>query len=235
MAIDFDAQTPGGSGSGVTSLTFAHTVTGSNPLVGMSFWDNSRQTHVSVTYPRASDSAATALTQQGITTQVGDVNWNHSLWASAFTPKTGANNFVVTIGSSGRIWAEGFSLKGCVQTGPHANGTNTSISGDTETVVVTPTIANSWVIAGGVNNSGNVTAGAGTTVRQASNTATLIDAGAPIATPAATTLTCTTAAATDWSLKGFAIAPAAEAPPSVDTTTSPSGGMSSTAAGAGTY
>ncbi len=125
MALAFDAAS-GANGSSVSSLTFSHTITGSDPVLSVLTGINNNIAVTGITYN------GVALTQVSGAAQSG-VNTYTDAWL-IIGPATGANNVVVTWASAGsRTCAIGISLSGGHQTtqpdiGGGATATGTSVS-----------------------------------------------------------------------------------------------------------
>lgn len=112
MAVAHDADSNGNSGAtAVASLTWAHTITGSNTLllVGIS-WTGTSTTISTVTYAAANPTGNTATTD-ATTSYHSRIYW----WVN---PTTGANNVVVTPSVSASIYGGGSSFTGVDQLTP---------------------------------------------------------------------------------------------------------------------
>lgn len=155
MAIALDTSTKSGS-AGATSLTWAHTCTGSN-LVLIVVAAESNGTVPTATYN------AVSMTSIGGTTQDGGVMRTFYLIA----PATGANNVVVTWSTGGAKAAAAASYTGCDQVSqPDSSNTGTSIN-NALTVSTTVVVSNSWLVGGfAVTSPQTFSAGASTTLRQ---------------------------------------------------------------------
>lgn len=156
MAIAFDAASKSSAGTGNT-LTWSHTVTGSQPIL-----------FVLTSYEGLN--VPTGVTYNGVAmTRIFGINTSDSndLWY-LINPATGANNVVATWNSSGpnRI-ASAASYTGVKQTGqPEAQTTPTRNSSTSSLSQNLDTIAdNSWVIMAGFSSASNLAAGTATTQR----------------------------------------------------------------------
>lgn len=170
-AIAFDATTASIlTGSGATSITFAHTVTGTDTFLIVSAttlnWTAGAPSSVSATYNGVS------MTVVAQNVQVFNTNnWRtHQLYLAGAS--TGSNNVVVSTGSgSGRIKGVAYSYTGVDQTSPilASNTASAPTSGNTMSISLTTAEAGWWFISG-TNVDANWTAGANTgTIRDASS------------------------------------------------------------------
>ncbi len=167
MAIAFDAASHGKVSA--TSLTYSHTCTGSFRILWVGVYINTNTDDVTgVTYNGVAMTRANSLLVAATATS----NYLYYLVA----PATGANNIVVSCGSSRRIVSTSSSYTGAKQTGqPDAQGTNDSAGFVTSRAVsVTTSADNCWVVMSQSGNSnGNIpAAGSSTTSR-----VTEVDAG----------------------------------------------------------
>lgn len=151
MAIAFDAKSTGSINPG-TSITFAHTCTGSNLILFVMVSDNSAGDNV------------TSVTYNGVAlTRIKYVNPSYiktSLWY-LINPATGAHNVVVSSNTNNAILGISVSYTGAGQTQPNlvSNAVSDSVSGEAsmETNINTLT-DNSWVILTNNNNAGTPSA-----------------------------------------------------------------------------
>jgi len=148
MAIVFDASSSGQAVA--TSLTFAHTNTGSNLILFVGTWQNSATDNITgITYNNVAMTKIDGLLNS-------DSNNYLQLWYLV-GPAAGANNVVVSASSSTNMHALSLSYTGASQTGqPDAHNTQTSsvISGGTQTVSVTTIADNCGMVclAGGAGD-----------------------------------------------------------------------------------
>lgn len=175
MAIAYDNSTSSSlTATGNTSVTYAHTVSGSDRFLLISGstlnWTADNPSSVSATYNGVS---ATVLHQniQSYNTN----NWRTHL-LRLIAPDTGSNNVVFsTSGGSGRVGSSAFSYTGVDQTSPILTSNTVSAptdgSGATATISLTTTGAGWWFISG-TNVDADWTAGGGNTgtLRKASST-----------------------------------------------------------------
>jgi len=219
MALAFDAQSSKTDLTQPSSITNAHTVTGSNPYLFV---------HFGLTAGTIGN--VTACTYNGVS--MGTGLWNiqptgHGLRGIAFGlkgPATGAHNIVGTItGANDGVTVTAVSYTGVDQTTPIGTAvTNNSGAGTSATATVTVSSAAAELILGGIiigNAATSITIGGGQTQRSAAN---LIvsngehdnrideEAGA-----ASVIHSWSWTGATDWVLGAFALKPVAS------TTTAP--------------
>ena len=167
--IAFDATTNGGTGT--TSLTFAHTCTGSNLILFVAADGN-------IT---AGGDVLTGITYNGVAmTQVtGSPIAKAGRYFYLFflvAPATGAHNVVISNPGSDFTAGAASSFTGALQTGqPDATNTSQASSVTHNTVVVTTVADNCWVV-GASRQVTNGTPDSGTTVRVSmANACSLID------------------------------------------------------------
>jgi hypothetical protein len=157
MAIAFGAVSTVATASG-TSLTYSHTVTGSNNIILVGVWivNTDTDTVTGVTYNGVAMTRMNTITCTVPSSQRGYLYY-------LLSPSTGANNVVVS-SSSADIQSRAISYTGVTSVG--ANGTFTpNASTTTAAISVTTTANNSWLVAGARNFAAAVTAGSGTTMR----------------------------------------------------------------------
>jgi hypothetical protein len=164
-----------------TSLTYSFTVgsSGTNRMLFVGVRVTSTATPT-VTYAGAS----MTLVKSATFNFGADVNYLFALVA----PATGANNVVVTVGTSSGLVSSAVSYTGVFQSTTMDNSTSNNTTGSTATVTLTTIANNCWTVAfTGASNSSTITAGAGSTLR--SNTgqvAAMFDSNGP-KTPAGST------------------------------------------------
>lgn len=210
--IAFDAATNGNDTTG-TSLTFAHTCSGSNRILFVGIVGNTASNLISgVTYNGV---AMTQIASSPV--QVPSDRYINLYYLVA--PATGSNNVVVSASSSTYMAAAAVSYTGAAQTSPiDVDGTTTTASANTLSKALTTTVDNDWTVmicqaGGGINTSG-----ASTDFRTQGGSGTswaMYDSGINIQTAGSTSLTA------NWSgtAIGAAIIMAAFKPVSPDTTT----------------
>ena len=162
MAIAFDAVSSGGNGG--TSQTFSHTCTGTNRLLFVGgFNQEASSTITGVTYD------GVAMTEIDSSSQT---NNSVSLWY-LIAPSTGASDVVITRSSStNALVGVGVSYTGCLQSGvPDSDNTGGSSSGSSLTISTTTVEDNCWITGIFRNEAGVNSAGANTTMRNASSIA----------------------------------------------------------------
>lgn len=207
-AIAIDATSTGFLSSG-TSLTFSHTITGTNPalLCGVfSFAGGDALTSIKYN--------GNLVAQKG--SQAADAGGRQYLHGYAATT-TGANNVVVTYSTSVQIFATCASYTGVDPTTPFPDAAITSIkTGTTISLPATSvTVDQSWLVASGRSPSKAPTASAGTIVRKLNPTsgdaAWVLDSNGPRST-GANSLDYTQSGSVNNYNTIIAIAPAASAP-----------------------
>lgn len=157
-AIGYDTVTAGQTATGQSSLTYAHTVTGTDPFIMVNTVLGGGGTTISsVTY-----AAAAMKFSPNSPRAVAGVTNNQSVHFKVASA-TGNNNVVVTLPGSANIYSGAASYSGVktfVQDDYKDNASAASL-----TQGLTTKLANSWVIWGVCAEGYNITAGAGTTWR----------------------------------------------------------------------
>lgn len=171
MANDFDAATTGGTSVG-TSLTWSHTCTGSDLVLFIGVIGRGVLTAndtLGITYA----GAAANLIQRFEPTLAG-VAWLE-LWA-VFGPATGANNIVVTFGSSTSHSAVASSYSGGAQSGVVDAEVLASEDGSGSLdIAITTVMPNCWLI-GVIETPAAATLGySGLTLRKREQTIAIVD------------------------------------------------------------
>jgi len=205
MAVAFDAATDGGSVT-ATSLTYAHTVTGSDTflLVGILGRIGATSLITGVTYAGV---AMTYLSGQ----QLSPSDRFLEAWYLV-GPATGANNVVISASGSDYILSACASYTGVNATGqPDNTQQSSAVNVDPGLANTLTTVAdNCWHLAAGGLASGNPTAGASTTSRiLASGNLALFDNNAAITPAGANTITMTRSLGSDLGagMEGLSIKP----------------------------
>jgi hypothetical protein len=205
-AIAFDASTDL-TQTTATSLTYAHTITGSNPVV--------------VTGTRVCSSTVSGITWNGVAMSAGATNSAAGGTGCEDTiyylkaPTTGTHNTVVSVNASSDIAAATWSYTGADQTSP-AGGSNTVdvSSANSVTLNITTTCDNAWLTAYGDNAGGGYSPAAGTTRRNplaGGNAKFGVDSNGAKTPTGSYSLGLTSAGAQAWSLVGMAVCPVAAA------------------------
>lgn len=198
MAIALDAFVDITTTTG-TSLTYSHTVAGSNRLIVV---DSivAGATVTGVTYN------GTSLT--GITQITDDASRIHKLWYLK-APDTGANNVVISVDASVFIRGTSASYTGVDQTTPVGNsGTATSSTSPVGPSLVT-TVTDSWGVASFRSDTG--TQGNGTcTLRAVANSLGYMDTNGGLGAPATESIDFTISSGTGYVVAAI-IQPAAAA------------------------
>lgn len=198
--IAFDATTAGFSAAG--SLTQAHTITGTNPVLLVAFYlDTSSDLATACTWGGVAGTQLINTTLQGA---------RHYLYAF-LAPATGTANVVCTVTGTPAVRCNIISYTGASQTIlPEAFTTNSAASGTSATIQLTPLTINAWV-AMCANNVGSgtatISAGASTTLRGTGSTRNWLDNNAAITTPVATTVTASWTTSQQWEAVGAVIVP----------------------------
>lgn len=140
FAIALDANGPDNQRSTLsTTLTYAHTCTGSNLVLVVGALDNNDQTFTGATY------ATVAVTNVDNYNQVTAVR----MWTGIQTaPTTGSNNIVITVTLPPTNWLDGVSTSysGCAQTGqPDSFAQNSGAAGSTLTTTTTVVATGCWL------------------------------------------------------------------------------------------
>lgn len=146
-SVAFDAKASSRA-DGVTSLTFAHTLTtNANRYAGVFTYGNG-DPFTTMTY------AGAALTKNA--TAVANVAGFAlmELWY-IIAPATGANNVIVTQTSSGQMAASSISADGVDQTTPHSNtATPTTGNSSTSAITVTSAVGELGIVASAIGSFG---------------------------------------------------------------------------------
>lgn len=161
MAIARDANSSSISG-GATTLTWAHICGGSERIliVSSSVGDSGDHTTTGITYNGVALTKINSNHQSGVFDDV-------TLWYLV-APATGAHNIVITQASSGYIWGQASSYTGVDQTNPISptGGVTAIDTATSQTVSITTTVDNSWIVGVSTNIDGasNLTAGSNTNI-----------------------------------------------------------------------
>jgi hypothetical protein len=161
-AIAVDTTSEGFQSSG-TSLTFAHTLTGSDTAIVVSIFGYAGGDAISGATWNGS-----AMTQIG--KRAADASGYQYLYGMA-TADTGTHNIVLSYGSTVQIFATAASYTGVSQSAPFPDTANAnSASASSFSPTVTTSVDQSWVIVGGRSPSKGPTAGANTIKRKWNST-----------------------------------------------------------------
>lgn len=157
--IAVDAATNGGDTTG-TSLTFAHTCTGTNLILFVGVNGHTASNLITgVTYN------GVAMTQIASSPIQVPADRYINLWY-LIAPATGAHNVVISASGSAYIAGAAVSYTGVIQTSPiDVDGSNTVASANTLSKSLTTTVDNDWAIMIGVAGGGVRYAGLGTILR----------------------------------------------------------------------
>lgn len=150
MAIAFDASSTGESVAGATSLTFAHTCTGSDRILFVA---------TAVIVPNGVN--VSGITYNGVAlTKVNEsnpqTNIESGLWY-LIAPSTGANNIVISAAGTNAstiIGGVGMSYTGAQQSGvPDSSAIINTTTTDPFTQSTTTVADNCWVVASAYSNT----------------------------------------------------------------------------------
>jgi len=158
MAIAFDASSQGSASA--TSVTVAHTCTGSNRILITGIWvqDPAGDVVTGVTYN------GVAMTQ--INKSINTATYGSVYLYYLIAPATGTNNVVVTKTGTDLAYAVSASYTGALQSSqPNVQNVGTG-SGTSLTVSVTTTVDNCWLVGYCKSAGGTLSAGANTFARQ---------------------------------------------------------------------
>jgi len=203
MAIAIDTATDGSLVNPGTSLTWSHTVTGSNPILHVAVFgdlvsgDATGVKITGVTYN------AVAMTLVGKIAEENGVTPANDRWVYLFElvgPATGAHNVVVSASASIAIAGQSVSHTGAKQSGqPEASTTNSATGTSSITTSVTTIADGSWTVLAIRTSGGTVSAGSGSTVRVTNaNGLSLADSGGPKTPAGSYSMAVTTAGSTTF-------------------------------------
>ena len=160
LTIALDATSQGGEES-ASSKTWSHTCTGTNRILFVSGYI--RGNGVDVTGITYNGVAMTAIgTSQQVSTNYYDKLFTFYLLA----PATGAHNIVASFNGTNYSDCNAVSYTGVSQTSfPNASTTSGPTGGTSQTVSLTSTTDNCWMILCAEGSNGNLAGGTGTTFR----------------------------------------------------------------------
>ncbi len=165
MAIAYQTSNSAIAGPGASSLNVSLTLSGSDRVLVAFAEDNGSQTWTATFPVGGSATSLTAIDSD-----------NASGLASKYiiAPDTGTNNLAFSF-SGGYLVGIGIAYTGVKQSGfpdNHAIETYPADNGATESISLTPSVADCWVVgAAFVNSNAATSAGSGTTVRQSNSNA----------------------------------------------------------------
>lgn len=194
MAIAFSASSSA-SGATVGSLTWAHTISGTQRLLLVGIQVNSAQVPT-CTYNGVS------MSRLDTTTPSGNIYLFY-----LFTPDTGTHNIVATFNNPTTPQAVAVAASYTGVAGPSLDASNTASasSATTCTANITTVTNNAWTMCVGYADNGNTPgAGGSTTSRVAISYIGMFDSNAPVTPAGATSLAFTSSGAT--SLRGIIVA-----------------------------
>ncbi len=208
MAIAFDASASS-NGSSVSSLTFSHTASGSSRmiLVGVATQSNSE--------------LITGVTYAGVSmTQINKQQATAAGWVYLYAlqaPTLGANNVVISFSSADTMWSASVSYTGANQSVTmDATATQTAASGTSYTSSLATVADNCWHILFVRQFQDVISAGAGSTLRQATSGGSMgiFDNNAAITPPGTNNMTINDAGSGEWRVNTISLAPVISAFPS---------------------
>lgn len=161
MAIAFDATSNGGTGAPGTSLTLAHTISGTNTVLFVGVQWQSPNPAPTVTYAGAS----MMVTADSPSTDGSSI---FAYLFYLFNPATGTNNIVVSGNFSGAgqsCMLANASYNGASQAGLFSQSHTSNTTATASTVLTTTSPNNGWLVGFFRNEVGGATAGTGTIFR----------------------------------------------------------------------
>lgn len=197
FAIAFDAFTDVQSAT-ATSLTFAHTTSGSER--GLVVPDAAAANTTGITY------AAVAMTDVG-TTMLDDASRKYYIF-TLIAPATGANNVVISVDASILIRGWAISYTGVSQTTMvDAVNSGVGLTGTTPSITITSTVDDCWAVASTRNADGTFAAGTNYAPRGAATSLCTGDSNASVGVAGAKTVGGTVVSGASYIL-GIMIRPA---------------------------
>ena len=213
-AIAFDAQSTVAATTG-TSLTFAHTTTGTDRMIFANYHsDTGSDLITGITYNSVS------MTQVGSSIRVPSDRYMGMYFLR--NPASGSNNVVLTGSSSAAIRASAISFTGVFQSGAIDSSNTGTNSSQTGISVSTTSVAdNAWTMLFAKDNNGGVTY-AGETMRLNADAGghAVADSNAPITPAGSTSLSLTSGASANHGAIIVSFAPSVAS----DTCTAPASG-----------
>jgi hypothetical protein len=205
MAIARDLAVTGGAVV-ATSITYSHTVTGSNTLLCVSY-------QASLTGDQVTGITYAGVAMSRVATALANTRYTGLFQLAGAS--TGANNVIVSGSSSDYLEPNSGSYTGVSQSGQPEqtdtdnNGAATVSSGASLNITVTTTTDQCWLIMGAWSFQDNITAGANTSRFQAVNSG-IFDSNGPRST-GSNSIAVTASGNTRISLIGGSFAPAGAA------------------------
>ncbi len=204
MAIAFDSSSNGTIATG-TSITFSHTCSGIDRILFVLSFDDT-----------GGSSAVTGITYAGSAmTKITGIQVSADMWITMWyliNPNTGANNVVISAGSSVLLCGTSQSYTGAKQSGvPDASGSSAA-SGISATQSVTTVANNCWTIA--ILKTGiikTITPNSGTTNRTIQDALWGADSNGVITPPGSTSLGGSWTTSTNYAIIVASFAPSAVA------------------------
>jgi hypothetical protein len=157
-------------------------------------------------------SAMTLVDKQGPIGGSGSGTYQYVYYLNS--PATGANNIVVTSGSTGsdvKVAAVSYSGAATNSTVKNASNKNTGSAATSLTGTITPTVSNTWGVMFTYNNSGTFSAGSGSTARGTLSDPQFFDSNGVITSGASYSMGASWTGSTTFGWITLAIAPPAAA------------------------
>lgn len=207
MAIAYDAGTGRQLASAATSLTYAHTCTGTDRALFVAILLNNTPDDVtSVTYN------GVAMTQ--VATYLANSQYRYYLYVLA-NPASGSNNVVINTGVARNIFSCANSYTGVDQTNPTEGSPSSTHTNATtsQSRSITTITDNAWVVSTTHAHStpANTSAGSGTTSRFTGNSldyAGFVDSGAAVTPAGSKTLNLSSSTSQTLGMIAVAVKPA---------------------------
>jgi len=202
-AIAFDAAASS-SNSGASSLTYSHTVTGTNTGIVVAVMSQSGDDITSVTYNSA------------VATQVSKIHaYDSGLWIYLYylvNPSTGTHDVTITrSGSTGVLYGLSSSYTGTKQSGQPDASVSATGTANSATPALTTVADNTWIVSYVRYDNGGAT-GNGVTVRASleSSSNVLGDTNAGMTSPGSYSKGYNSTASNAYGILNLSIAPAPE-------------------------
>lgn len=178
MAIALDAVTSATTSSVGTTLTFAHTCTGSDLILFVGAVGNNTGSATDDITGATYNGVAMTLVNK---TFVAADRYRYLFYLLA--PATGANNVVITSSTSGGYkGGNAISYTGASQTGQPDSNATAETTGTTITPTTTVVASNCWLVSVAGVGGASPAAGAGATIRGTAQAVTFFDSAGTVAT-----------------------------------------------------
>lgn len=197
--IAYDASANGGFGIGVTSRTWSHTTSGSNRILFVGAFGDTLISDPTCAGITGATYNGVSMTQMPTVSPSGVPGDRCIYLFYLIAPATGANNVVVSAGSSIVIGGMSASYTGAKQSGvPDASAANTQSNTATFTASVTVVAANSWTFLYAKNNFDAPGAGTGSTLRQSADGQGIFDSNGPLSAGSQSMSATSASSTSDW-------------------------------------